>query len=286
MHAYFAHFACVPLCCAGSIRSIEVTNGGSGYVSAPAVTISNNWAVDGAYAMATATATVSNGAVVSITVTSFGSEYLPGYVDVSIAPPPSGETATAVANVAPGFRNVKDAILAGSTRIGHATNAYLDDDLMLSLMGGDVLLEQQLVASLALKYISSYDEHPFPYYLRKRVPIAISTDDMGIYDSTITDDWFVAVKEFNLSWEEVKQIGMNAITNSFLKPNEKAALLSKLVAAQDNFAATMKSEGVAAFGYGALETIRAFPCWWYNETLGATDECATARTRHSNSLPY
>jgi hypothetical protein len=49
------------------VASVTVTDGGSGYTSAPTVTISGN---------ATATATVSSGKVTAITLTSAGYNYL------------------------------------------------------------------------------------------------------------------------------------------------------------------------------------------------------------------
>lgn len=56
------------------ITAVTVTNGGSGYTSAPAVTISN--VANDAGSGAAATATVSNGSVVSVKVTATGSNFM------------------------------------------------------------------------------------------------------------------------------------------------------------------------------------------------------------------
>jgi hypothetical protein len=60
-----------------------VTDGGSGYVTAPAVTIKHGGGIN-----ATATANVSGGAVSSITITSGGTEYTDTPI-IQIAPPPA-----------------------------------------------------------------------------------------------------------------------------------------------------------------------------------------------------
>jgi hypothetical protein len=73
----------------GPINSITVTSGGSGYLTAPAVTIT------GTGTNASATATIFSGSVSSITVTNAGTGYDNTTV-VTIAPPTSGSTATAV----------------------------------------------------------------------------------------------------------------------------------------------------------------------------------------------
>jgi hypothetical protein len=66
----------------GFVVEALVTNGGSGYTSPPAVTITGNGTG------AAATATVSNGAVSGITITNAGSGYATG-ATISIAPPPA-----------------------------------------------------------------------------------------------------------------------------------------------------------------------------------------------------
>jgi len=91
---------------------------------------------------------------------------------------------------------------------------------------GPYLVEINLISNLLLEYVRHYDVHPFPEYLRTGVPVALSTDDRGMWDSTMTDEFFVAVKEFNLSWAEIKQLSRNSISYSFLEEPEKTDLLS------------------------------------------------------------
>ena len=55
-------------------------------------------------------------------------------------------------------------------------------------------MEINLISNLLLEYVSDYDAHPFPEYLRTGIPVALSTDDRGMWDSTMTDEFFVAVK--------------------------------------------------------------------------------------------
>ena len=75
-----------------SIQQINITNAGSGYTSAPSVTIS---APLSGGTQATATATVVDGKVTSIEITNKGKSY--ATATVTIAAPSSGTTATATA---------------------------------------------------------------------------------------------------------------------------------------------------------------------------------------------
>ena len=78
-----------------TIQQINITNAGSGYTSAPSVTIS---APTSGGIQATATATVVDGKVTSIEITNKGKGYTGG-ATVTIAAPSSGTTATATASL-------------------------------------------------------------------------------------------------------------------------------------------------------------------------------------------
>ncbi len=122
-------------------------------------------------------------------------------------------------------RHVRDTLMLGAERIGHGLNLITDPDLMLIMRGGPYLVEINLVSNLLLKYVDDYSQHPFPEYLRLGIPVALSTDDRGMWDSTMTDEFFVAVTEFNLSWEEVKLLSRNSLEFSFVDDKSKQEML-------------------------------------------------------------
>lgn len=98
---YKAQFDTAAAAVAGQIKQIKITNAGSGYSSAPTITITG----DGA--SATATATVSGGNITAITITNTGSNYTQASITVSggggssgavkaIISPPGGHSSSAV----------------------------------------------------------------------------------------------------------------------------------------------------------------------------------------------
>ena len=121
--------------------------------------------------------------------------------------------------------HVRDSLLLGADRIGHGVNLITDPDTMRLMRHGPYMVEINLVSNLLLEYIDDYSQHPFPEYLRTGIPVALSTDDRGMWDSTMTDEFFVAVKEFNLSWAEIKMLGENSLRFSFAPDEVKADLL-------------------------------------------------------------
>ncbi|MEM8547923.1 MAG: adenosine deaminase, partial [Pseudomonadota bacterium] len=107
--------------------------------------------------------------------------------------------------------HVRDTLLLGATRIGHGINLITDDELMLEMRYGPYMIEINLISNLLLGYIVDYTQHPFPEFLRTGIPVALSTDDRGMWDSTMTDEFFVAVKEYNLTWAEIRELSRNSI---------------------------------------------------------------------------
>jgi len=97
---------------------------------------------------------------------------------------------------------------------------------MVLMRNGPYMVEINLISNLLLEYISDFSQHPFPEYLRVGIPVALSTDDRGMWDSNLTDEYYVAVHEFNLSWEELVQMGRNSLKFSFVDEPTKQRLLA------------------------------------------------------------
>ncbi len=121
--------------------------------------------------------------------------------------------------------HVRDTLLLGAERIGHGFNLISDPDTMLLMQHGNVMIEINLISNLLLGYVDDYSRHPFPEYLRTGIPVALSTDDRGMWDSTMSDEFFVAVTEFDLSWEEIKQLSRNSLRYAFVEEPLKTELL-------------------------------------------------------------
>jgi adenosine deaminase CECR1 len=157
--------------------------------------------------------------------------------------------------------HVRDTLLLGADRIGHGLNLITDDDTMRLMRHGPYLVEINLISNLLLKYVTDYSQHPFPEYLRTGIPVALSTDDRGMWDSTMTDEFYVAVTEFNLSWEEVKLLSRNSLARAFVAPELKQDLLAKYESAISRFEREMSRSGIAKLG--PMPETRGFICKRY-----------------------
>ena len=157
--------------------------------------------------------------------------------------------------------HVRDTLLLGADRVGHGLNLITDDDTMRLMRHGPYLVEINLISNLLLKYVDDYSQHPFPEYLRTGIPVALSTDDRGMWDSTMTDEFFVAVKEYNLSWDEVKQLSRNSLQHAFVSTVTKQALLDSFEKNISAFERKQAKIGVAKLG--PMPETRRFICKQY-----------------------
>lgn len=135
---------------------------------------------------------------------------------------------------APG-RQVRDTLLLGAERIGHGINLLSDPDTLLWMRGGRVLVETSLISNRLLQYTPDLAAHPFPELLRTGVPVCLNTDDPGAWDSNFTDEYFTAVKTYNLTWNEIVELGRMSLRHSFAEPELKERLLADYEAAVKRF---------------------------------------------------
>jgi len=122
-------------------------------------------------------------------------------------------------------QHVRDTLLLGANRIGHGTNLITDPDTMLLMRTGKFAVEVSLVSNDLLDYAESVEMHPFPEYLRLGIPVCLATDDRGMWDSNMTDEYFLAVTSFNLSWDELVHVGRTSLEFAFLPQRKKKHLL-------------------------------------------------------------
>ncbi|WP_295681038.1 adenosine deaminase [uncultured Nevskia sp.] len=140
--------------------------------------------------------------------------------------------------------HIRDTLLLGAERIGHGVNLISDPETMLRMRNGPYMVEINLISNLLLEYVQNFQQHPFPEYLRTGIPVALSTDDRGMWDSNMTDEYFVAVREFNLSWEEIVQLGRNSLKYSFVQEPVKQKLLKDYEARVERYKAQFQSRGL------------------------------------------
>lgn len=138
--------------------------------------------------------------------------------------------------------HVRDTLLLGASRIGHGLNLIHDRETFLLLQQTRrVLVEINLISNRLLEYVPNLSRHPFPEYLRTGLPVCLNTDDRGMWDSNLTDEYYTAVTTFRLSWPELVLLGRNSLTYAFVQSDVKTRLLAdydaRVAAFEERFSA-------------------------------------------------
>ena len=157
--------------------------------------------------------------------------------------------------------HIRDTLHFGANRIGHGVNLITDPDTMLLMRYGPYMVEINLISNLLLNYISDYKEHPFPEYLRTGIPVALSSDDRGMWDSTMTDEFFVGTTEFNLSWNEINMLSRTSLQHAFIDQEIKDELLEDYNGKIQQFEQHMQQKGLQHLG--SMPKTRGFICRHY-----------------------
>ncbi len=132
--------------------------------------------------------------------------------------------------------NVSETLRLGAQRIGHGINLIEDAQTMQLMRNGAFLVEINLISNETLGYVPDLRKHPFPIYMRQGIPCCLNTDDRGMWHSNMTDEYYLAVRLFNLSWSELIRLGENSLHYSFVDPETKASLLEDYWKRVDDFA--------------------------------------------------
>lgn len=125
--------------------------------------------------------------------------------------------------------NVRDAMVMGVSRVGHGV--LLKDDL--------VTLEYARKAQIGIEMninsnhqLSVHDKnaepHPFLKFLRLGIPVSLSTDNDGIFDTNISKECIAAVSTTDVSYAELQAMSFNSISTSFARTETKNILIDRL----------------------------------------------------------
>jgi adenosine deaminase len=111
--------------------------------------------------------------------------------------------------------------IAHAERIGHGTDVLGETDgdgvldLLRDMRAADTMVEICLTSNAVLLGKEGRN-HPVNTYLKQRVPVALSTDDQGVFRSDITDEYLRAFTVQKLGYRTLKNMVRTSLEHSFL----------------------------------------------------------------------
>lgn len=123
--------------------------------------------------------------------------------------------------------NVREAVeQIGAERIGHGIRAAEDPALVPLLAERGVTLEMCPTSNLHTGAIATLSEYPLRHYLEQDVRVTINTDDPGISNTFLTDEYLLAIQHMEIDFQAIRQTILHAAAASFLPESEQRELVA------------------------------------------------------------
>ncbi|CAN9301815.1 unnamed protein product [Alternaria alternata] len=108
-------------------------------------------------------------------------------------------------------------------RIGHVI--HVKEEFRKTIEQHDIGVELCLSCNVHAKMITgTYSDHHFGMWRQSSVPVALSTDDVGVFCSPLSQEYYLAAQHFDLSRNDIRSLCERAIDSIFTGPDEHARL--------------------------------------------------------------
>jgi adenosine deaminase len=126
-------------------------------------------------------------------------------------------------------KNVLEAVeLLGAERIGHGV--FIKDCAKAYHIVKDkgITLEMCPTSNIQTKAIDTFKNHPIYNFYNDGIRVTVNTDNRTVSDTNMTKECDILLREFNITFEEYKQIYLNSVDAAFVD-NELKEWLRKYI---------------------------------------------------------
>ena len=74
--------------------------------------------------------------------------------------------------------------------------------------------------------MKSIESHPIDFYIDYGLRVTLNTDNRLVSDTTMTDEFMLAIELLHLSYEDVKNLIINGFKSAFIPYKERVNLLN------------------------------------------------------------
>jgi adenosine deaminase len=134
-----------------------------------------------------------------------------------------------------GPQSIHQAIhVCGAHRIGHGTRVHEDKDLLNYINNHRIPLEICLTSNIHTKAVASISKHPFKHYMNEKVRVTLNTDNRLISNTSLSNEYEIAINNFDLNENEIRTIIVNGFKSAFLPHNKRRELIREVVNELEN----------------------------------------------------
>ena len=122
-------------------------------------------------------------------------------------------------------KNVLEAVqLLGAERIGHGVFIKDCEEAYKVVKEMGITLEMCPTSNVQTKAVNNFKEHPIYDFYKDGIKVTLNTDNRTVSNTNMTNEISIATDEFNISYEDYKQIYYNSVDASFADLNIKEKL--------------------------------------------------------------
>jgi adenosine deaminase len=139
----------------------------------------------------------------------------------------AGWKITVHAGEADGPESIWNAIkLLGASRIGHGVAAIEDEALMRYMVKNTIAIEACPTSNYQTGTIVNLRQHPLAKFMERDMLVTLNTDDPGVSNIDIANEYKVARDIIGLSTEQLQLIQLNGLEAAFIPAAEKRLILA------------------------------------------------------------
>ncbi|KAJ9629594.1 hypothetical protein H2203_001974 [Taxawa tesnikishii (nom. ined.)] len=116
----------------------------------------------------------------------------------------------------------------GPQRLGHVicVPEEIKSEVLRKRLALELCLSCNVLAKLSM---GGFADHHFGEWRKTNCPIALSTDDVGIFESSLSNEYFLAAQHFDLTYSELVVLSYSAVNAIFGGEQEKRRLRRLLI---------------------------------------------------------
>jgi adenosine deaminase len=138
--------------------------------------------------------------------------------------------------------NVEQAVREmAARRIGHGVRAIENSNVIRLLREKQICLEVCLTSNLQTGVVRNFGHHPLRDLHELGVPVTLNTDDPSVSDTTLTDEYLVAVIAMGLDLKHLRLFNRSALRAAFLTDAERQLLEDQIIKEFDELAREFES---------------------------------------------
>lgn len=121
---------------------------------------------------------------------------------------------------------IREMLKFGMSRCGHGT--FLNSSGFAHMRDLNIPIECCLTSNVKSGTVSSVSAHHLKELMEFDVPKVLCTDDCGVFDTTLSDEFILANETFGLTKSQCIDLTMEAVQHSFATPMEKLKMKLQL----------------------------------------------------------